>query len=485
MIRSRLKVLQDASSPITLVTVRGIFVATIVDMAPEVFEKVARDGSVFHCSDSYLRRWLHETMRWMLRRATRAAQKLPINWEDICEKSVFRLVHDIKDLDVPPELYVNSDQTQVTYSQGSGMTYAPIGAKQVSVVGEEEKRAFTAMTSASNSGVLLPFQAVYMGKSTRSCPNKSANSYNEADRAGFRFEFSGTGTYWSNQKTMRSFVNDILVPYFTEQKKKLGLPSSQKCIWQIDAWVVHRSKDFHDWMKTNHSDIILHYVPAGCTGVFQVCDVGIQRIFKHSLKRSYHVDVVADILGQVKAKVTRVEIDKCVEVWRDRSVRWLWNAYNTLNEEKTVKKAFEMCQTKEWNLSYNCLTGFATCERLRNLKADDPEFYDELMANCIPKETTEYPEDDEMLTKDEEGDDSDLPIAMVVAHAVDLDVAAAVVETADGNLASNTLADGFDNDNIEFMGETEEVDPIAFERASGKRKVRKNPLYSSDAFWRH
>ena len=77
-----------------------------------------------------------------------------------------------------------------------------VDAKQVSIVGEEEECAFTMMTSASNSSVLLPFQAVYMGKSTWSCPNKSANSYNEADRAGFRFEFSGTGTYWSNEKTM-------------------------------------------------------------------------------------------------------------------------------------------------------------------------------------------------------------------------------------------------------------------------------------------
>ncbi|KAN0105518.1 hypothetical protein V8E52_010957, partial [Russula decolorans] len=87
MIKSRLVVLRDASSPITLVTARGIIVATILDMAPEVFKKVAKDGSLFRCSDSYLRRWLHETMRWAQRKATHAAQKLPINWEDICEKS--------------------------------------------------------------------------------------------------------------------------------------------------------------------------------------------------------------------------------------------------------------------------------------------------------------------------------------------------------------------------------------------------------------
>jgi hypothetical protein len=146
-----------------------------------------------------------------------------------------------------------------------------------------------------------------------------------------------------------------------------------------------------------------------------------------------------------------------------------------------------MCQTKDWNLSYNCLTGFPARERLRNLKEDDPEFYDELMANHVPEETTEYPEDDETLITDEDGDDSDLPMETVIAHAVELDMATSVEETADGNLASKTLADDFDNDNVELMDgmADSEVDPTTFERAPGKRKTRKNLLYSSDAFWRH
>jgi hypothetical protein len=104
------------------------------------------------------------------------------------------------------------------------------------------------------------------------------------------------------------------------------------------------------------------------------------------------------------------------------------------------------------------------------------------MANRIPEETAEYPEDDEMLAKDDEGDDSGLAIETVIAHAVDRDVVGSVVETADGNLASNTLADGFDNDNVELMAE---VDPTGFNREPGKRKTTKNKLYLSEAFWRH
>ncbi|KAH7902964.1 hypothetical protein BJ138DRAFT_974566, partial [Hygrophoropsis aurantiaca] len=95
------------------------------------------------------------------------------------------------------------DQTNIVYVQGSQVTWAKTGSKQVSVVGEDEKRAFTVMVSVSNSGTLLPFQTIFQGATTRSCPNPSGKDYEQAKAAGFRFEPSETATYWSTQKTMQ------------------------------------------------------------------------------------------------------------------------------------------------------------------------------------------------------------------------------------------------------------------------------------------
>ena len=185
VIVSRLKALQDAAAPLTLVTIQGIFVATILDMAPEIFEKEAADGTKFHCSDLYLQDWLHETMNWSMCRAMRAAQTLPDNWEDLCERSLLQIAHDIKRFDIPIALYINTSQTQVIYAQGSNLTWMETGLLQVSTVGENEKWAFTVVVSVSNSGDLLPFQAIYVGKSKRSCPDKSAKHYKDTQAAGF------------------------------------------------------------------------------------------------------------------------------------------------------------------------------------------------------------------------------------------------------------------------------------------------------------
>jgi hypothetical protein len=45
-----------------------------------------KDGLTFRASDSFVQLWLHSAMGWSQRKGTHAAQKLPDDWEDQCEK---------------------------------------------------------------------------------------------------------------------------------------------------------------------------------------------------------------------------------------------------------------------------------------------------------------------------------------------------------------------------------------------------------------
>ncbi len=82
------------------------------------------------------------------------------------------------------------------------------------------------------------------------------------------------------------------------------------------------------------------FVPAGCTGLFQPCDVGFQRVFKHALKVSAHNDVVNEVLDQLKCgtPIVDVKVDTTLGILRDRTVHWLWNAFETLNRPEVIKK---------------------------------------------------------------------------------------------------------------------------------------------------
>ncbi|KAJ6525403.1 hypothetical protein B0H19DRAFT_1199117 [Mycena capillaripes] len=156
-----------------------------------------------------------------MRKGTKAAQKLPADAEVQCENAFLRRAWNIKEHRIP----------------GSRMTWAPHGSKQVALIGTDEKRAFTALVAISAKGEALPIQCVYAGKSGLSVPTASATNREECDAADFAFVFSGKrGNHWSNQKTMREWINDVVVPYLAHQRALLGLSPSQKALLIIDVW---------------------------------------------------------------------------------------------------------------------------------------------------------------------------------------------------------------------------------------------------------
>ena len=105
----------------------------------------------------------------------------------------------------------------------------------------------------------------------------------------------------------------------------------------IDVWSVHRSDEFLNWMSTHHPNILINFVPSGCTGMAQPCDVGIQRPFKHITNRCYLEDVVDATLTQLD-NGEQFDMDDRSPTLRNTSVRWLWMAYEALNKKETVQK---------------------------------------------------------------------------------------------------------------------------------------------------
>ncbi|KIJ50334.1 hypothetical protein M422DRAFT_159836, partial [Sphaerobolus stellatus SS14] len=136
----------------------------------------------------------------------------------------------------------------------------------------------------------------------------------------------------------------IVAPYFDSRKKDLKLPAKQKSLLYIYCWSVHHSDQFRSYMKVSHPNIILCFVPANCTGVFQPCDVRIQWPFKLSCKCSCHEVVVKEVSdGLDKGEASgHIQIRKEIGVLCDHSVKWLWKVLNDLNKPKLVQS---VCNT--------------------------------------------------------------------------------------------------------------------------------------------
>ena len=59
---------------------------------------------------------------WFLRRATRPAQKIPDNVDEILHRATLRHAFPIRNFHIPAALRINTDKTQVTLQEGGNIT---------------------------------------------------------------------------------------------------------------------------------------------------------------------------------------------------------------------------------------------------------------------------------------------------------------------------------------------------------------------------
>ena len=72
--------------------------------------------------------------------------------------------------EIPSELVINWDHTDVHYVQASNWTMERKGSKRIKVVGLDNKRQITLVFGVSMSGDFLPPQVIYAGKTIRCLP---------------------------------------------------------------------------------------------------------------------------------------------------------------------------------------------------------------------------------------------------------------------------------------------------------------------------
>ena len=160
-------------------------IAQLLHNVPQIFKTPSSNGTLFHCSKAFIKKFIHCMLGWSMQRSTCTRGKIPANSNEILKKSFLQMAYSIKDKSIPSALMANSNQTQLTLAQGCHMTYTKVSLKQVSTIGTEEKRAITVMVTLTNDGKVLPFQAIYKGSTATSLPSKNCQSQKEVDEAGF------------------------------------------------------------------------------------------------------------------------------------------------------------------------------------------------------------------------------------------------------------------------------------------------------------
>jgi hypothetical protein len=354
-----LKSLRSGGVAVQIFTARAVILQVINKKAPEVL------NDRFRCSERFVHTFLASVMDWSLRAATRAAAHIPTDAPDLCERTFFRIVYAMKWETVPPKLVVNMDQMGVYVLPNNALTYNKIGEKQVDVVAKDEKRAFTLCVASTPSGTLLPFQQIWGGKTAGVLPTMDAARMEEALDRGFVFSAASSEknprSHFSTLKTMKEWVENIMVPYVRRIVEEDGLEDDQKAILLLDAYPVHTGEAFRAYVFEDHPNIVLLFIPANCTGIFQPADVGLQRPTKHILKRELFQYIVDYHQSETATGVAAedVKISTSYPVLRNASVAGLVTAYDfmqTVEGQDLIKKVrwtviyFSSISPFTWNL---------------------------------------------------------------------------------------------------------------------------------------
>eukprot|EP00955_Chlamydomonas_euryale_P077688 363001-Chlamydomonas_euryale.AAC.1 len=237
----------------------------------------------FHCSRSWIRK-LWSSMGMRIRSGTTAAQKLPEDWEERLELWKLQIAYTVFINDIPPALVINVDQTGINLVPVGRRTLSRRGKKAIRLLGMDDKRQLTVVAAGAANGSILPFQAIFQGKTHASLPPQE----DRASLEGKGWKFAATHNHWASLETSMAWIDDILMPYVERVRKVLGTPDDQAALLLLDCWTVHMQSDFVNHVKeASNGTVLLRFVPPNMTSKAQPMDVGIQKPLKDSIRATF------------------------------------------------------------------------------------------------------------------------------------------------------------------------------------------------------
>jgi hypothetical protein len=121
-------------------------------------------------------------------------------------------------------------------------------------------------------------------------------------------------------------------------------------------------------------------VPGSLTGIFQVCNVGIQRVLKLALHHFQLEDVGDETTSYLDAgsDPLKLKLETKIGVLRNQSIGWFTKTYHEINKPKLIMHAWEHCKAGPFDLSFASLTSLDAFCAYSQLRETDPKLWAEL-----------------------------------------------------------------------------------------------------------
>lgn len=232
----------------------------------------------------------------------------------------YKIVKLAEDHEIPPSLILNADQTPSKYVNVGRTTMAPKNTKHVALAGANDKRSITLTFTETLSGEMLPFQAIYGGKTKLSLPKVTFPR---------GFSLSVNEKHYSNSEEVRKHLEEIVIPYVESERNRLGKPDQPALL----IWDVFRGQMVDlitDILRENNFFYV--YVPSNMTHIFQPLDLSTNKWVKDFFKKKFN-EWYASRLREELANgkdLDEIQIKFLLTEMKPLHANWMIDCYNQL-----------------------------------------------------------------------------------------------------------------------------------------------------------
>lgn len=372
-IASQLRGYRADGVPVCSAVARAVIIKHVTEKAPQLLTGPFP-------SDAFVFRYLKKVLRWSYRAGTRPFRTKREGWEIQCREVIHRIVLTMEGNSIPPSLVINGDQAGVELFPTGNRSWNPTGAKQVDIAGLDDKKYYTLMVSSAMDGTFLPFQAVFAGTTARSLPRDCT----PATSKGILFSHGGNN-HWSDHNTTVQWVEEVIVPYIERVKARDNLPAHQPAILYIDCWGSHRDPKFTGWLMEKYPQIIIRFVPGGCTGDVQPADVGLQRLVKHEISRRFSTWFARAMSNLEPNDIQGFKALTQIGSLRDQVPSLLSHTYDVFcNKRNLVQLAWRKSKIDDLDLGAEYCLSQAGIAAAKAYQAMNPRFSDTLSRAAPP-----------------------------------------------------------------------------------------------------
>ena len=170
---------------------------------------------------------LLKRMGYVKRKGSNAGKVTVSQFKEIQEEFLADIKAEVVMNDIPHDLIFNWDQSGIQLVPTGKWTMNRAGEKVITIAHSDDKRQITAVFAATMTGKYLPPQLIYKGKTVRCHPKVDVPK---------GWDIWHSDNHWSTEETMKRFIEKIIVPFISQKRQSLDLPTSQPALAIIDCF---------------------------------------------------------------------------------------------------------------------------------------------------------------------------------------------------------------------------------------------------------